>query len=69
MLGHTSVLLLGTIGDRGVTVSPTDSGAMVATCRLEVPEAGRDGQTYTLYVPLRAYGKTCEALQACAAGE
>ena len=44
------------------------SGSPCCTATLRCDETGSGGQTFRLYVPLEAYGRTAEALAALTAG-
>jgi single-stranded DNA-binding protein len=53
-----------------VELHPLEStGIMMAICRLCVPEEGTNGQVYTLWVPVHAFGTAREVLQDWEPGE
>ncbi len=60
-LGINKVILLGTIGERGVTVRYRESGTPVASLSIEAKELGQNGQVFTTYVNIEVFGKGAEA--------
>lgn len=69
MIGYNHVTLLGTLSERGVELRPIESGTMMATARLCVPDESPSGQMFYVWVPVQAYGKARDVLQTCEPGE
>lgn len=64
------VLLLGTIGDKGVSVRfLEESGTRVASFLLKLTEPGANGQTYTSYHLVECFGKALEVAEGLEAGD
>ena len=55
------VVLLGTIGQYGVTVSYSTTGSPCASFMLAVAERGADGTAFTTLIPCQCWGKKAEA--------
>jgi len=56
-----TVCLIGRL-TRAPTTRFEGAGSQMTTATLEVPEPGKDGHTFRLYVPLIAWGKAADAL-------
>lgn len=63
------VFLLGTIGDKGVSVRfLEESGSRVASFLLKLTEPGANGQLYTSYHLVECFGKALEVAEGLEAG-
>ena len=56
------VVISGRISDYGPKLRPLPSGKWELALTLCCDEPGRDGQVYTLYIPVLVYGAQCEPL-------
>jgi single-stranded DNA-binding protein len=56
------VVISGRISDYGPKLRPLPSGKWELSFTLCCDEPGRDGQTYTTYVPVLIHGAACETL-------
>jgi hypothetical protein len=54
---YNKVVLLGTVGDRGVTVRPQQEGTMQASFLLKLVETTEGGKTFTSYQSIECYGR------------
>jgi single-stranded DNA-binding protein len=61
MLGVNRVVLVGTIGKYGVSVTYMPNGTAHATFALVVNERGQDGKEHMLLIPCELWGKRVEA--------
>jgi single-stranded DNA-binding protein len=62
MLGVNRVVLVGTIGKYGVSVSYTANGTARATFALALNELGQDGKEHMTLVPCELWGKRVDAV-------
>ena len=64
------VFLLGTIGDKGVSVRfLEESGTRCASFLLKLTESGTDGRTFTSYHLVECFGKALEVAETLEAGD
>jgi len=68
MVSVNRVVLLGTIGQYGVTVTYSTTGSPCASFMLTVAEQGADGKAFTILVPCQLWGKRAEAAGEVEAG-
>jgi hypothetical protein len=62
---YNKVIVMGTVGDRGVTVRPQHEGTMQASFLLKLTETNEAGRVFTSYQSVEVYGKalaTAESL-------
>ena len=69
MTGINSVVLLGTLTDRGVTLRPTHTGTMQASFSLDVLEETATDSTFHLWVTIECYGQALPAAECLEAGD
>ena len=63
------VILCGTVGQHGTTVSYTQSGTPCARFTLDLTETGQDGKPHTVRVDCEVWGKKAEAAGELEAGQ
>jgi single-stranded DNA-binding protein len=59
-MGLNRVIVLGTVGEHGPKLMYSDRGRPACRLTLLVDETGKDGQTFTLYLPTFVYGDAAE---------
>jgi single-stranded DNA-binding protein len=69
MASVNRVVLLGVIGQYGVTVSYSTTGSPCASFMLAVAERGADGAAFTTLIPCQCWGKKAEAASDLDAGQ
>ena len=60
MNGINKVLLVGDVTDAGPKISWNEAGSPCTTFTLLLEEAGKEGQTFKLFVPVEVWGKHAE---------
>lgn len=66
---YNRVILLGQVGDRGVTVRPQTEGTMVASFLLKLTESNDTGRTFTSYHSVECYGRALSVAETLEPGE
>lgn len=66
---YNRVIMLGQIGDKGVTVRPQEGGAMVGSFLLKLTESNDAGRTFTAYHAVECYGKALSVAETLEAGD
>jgi single-stranded DNA-binding protein len=63
------VILIGSVGDRGITVRPQQEGTMQASFLLKLTETNEAGRTFTSYQSVECYGRALAAAEGLHPGD
>jgi single-stranded DNA-binding protein len=66
---YNRVILLGQVGDKGVTVRPQTEGTMVGNFLLKLSETNDAGRVFTAYHLVECYGKALSVAETLEPGD
>ena len=66
---YNRVILLGAVGDKGVTIRPQEGGPLMGSFLLKLTEVNDAGRTFTAYHSVECYGRALSVADTLAPGD